>query len=54
VISTNLRGARAATMVEQETGIPMLDICATALWGALRRAGVAPSLVRGWGRLFDY
>ena len=32
--------------------IPALDTGATALWGALRAAGVAPSLVRGWGRLF--
>ena len=53
IISTNLRGARAAAEVEAETGIPVLDTCATALWGALRRAGVAPSVVRGWGRLFD-
>lgn len=54
VISTNLRGARAAVTVEGETGIPVLDTCATALWGALRRAGVAPGAVRGWGRLFAY
>ncbi len=53
VVSTNLRGLRAAVTVERETGIPCLDTCATALWGALRRAGVAPSVVRGWGRLFD-
>jgi maleate isomerase len=53
IVSTNLRGARAAVAVEGETGIPVLDTCATALWGALRRAGVAPSVVRGWGRLFD-
>jgi len=53
IISTNLRGARPATIVEAESGIPVLDTCATALWGALRRAGVAPSLVQGWGRLFS-
>jgi maleate isomerase len=53
IVSTNLRGARAAVRVERETGLPVLDTCATALWGALRRAGVAPSVVRGWGRLFD-
>ena len=53
IISTNLRGARAAAEVEAETGIPVLDTCATALWGALRCAGVAPSVVQGWGRLFD-
>lgn len=53
IISTNLRGARPAAIVEAESGIPVLDTCATALWGALRRAGVAPSLVKGWGRLFS-
>jgi maleate isomerase len=53
IISTNLRGARPAVVVEAETGVPVLDTCATAVWGALRRAGVAPSVVRGWGRLFD-
>jgi len=53
IVSTNLRGARPAAQVEAETGIPVLDTCATALWGALRRAGVAPALVRGWGRLFE-
>jgi len=53
IVSTNLRGAQAAAQVEAEVGIPVLDTCATALWGALRRAGVAPSVIRGWGRLFD-
>ncbi len=52
IISTNLRGARPAAKVEAETGLPVLDSCATALWGALRRAGVDPAAVRGWGRLF--
>lgn len=53
VISTNLRGARPAAVVEAETGIPVLDTAATALWGALRRAGVSPSGVTGWGRMFQ-
>jgi len=52
IVSTNLRGARPAAEVEAETGLPVLDTCATVLWGALRAAGVDPSLVRGWGRLF--
>lgn len=52
IISTNLRGARPAAIVEAEIGIPVLDSCATAVWGALRRAGVAPGAVQGWGRLF--
>ncbi|MCS6892705.1 MAG: Asp/Glu/hydantoin racemase [Rhodovarius sp.] len=52
VISTGLRGPRPAARVEAETGIPCLDTIATALWGALRRAGVDPALVRGWGSVF--
>ncbi len=52
VISTNLRGARPAARLEAELGLPILDSVATALWGALRRAGADPGLVRGWGRLF--
>lgn len=52
IISTNLRGARPAAAVEAACGLPVLDTCATALWGALRRAGVPPSVVRGWGRIF--
>lgn len=53
IVSTNLRGARPAAVVEEETGLPVLDTCATALWGALRRAGVSTRLVKGWGRLFE-
>ncbi len=53
VISTGLRGPRPAAQVEAETGIPILDTIATALYGALSRAGVEPARVRGWGRLFS-
>ncbi|UOM36854.1 aspartate/glutamate racemase family protein [Acuticoccus sp. I52.16.1] len=52
VYCTNMRGAPVAAAVEAATGIPVLDTTATALWGALRRAGRDPSVVSGWGRLF--
>lgn len=53
VVSTNLRGARPAARLEAELGLPIFDTVATALWGALRRAGADPRAVRGWGSVFD-
>ncbi|MCU0887538.1 MAG: Asp/Glu/hydantoin racemase [Rubritepida sp.] len=52
VISTNLRGPRPAARVEAATGLTIFDTVATALWGALRRAGVDTKRVKGWGSLF--
>jgi maleate isomerase len=52
VVSTNLRGPRPAAQLEAELGLPIYDTVATALWGALRRAGVETARVRGWGSLF--
>jgi maleate isomerase len=53
VISTNLRGPRPAARAEARLGIPVFDTIATALWGAMRRAGADPAQVRGWGSLFS-
>jgi len=52
VISTNLRGPRPAARAEARLGIPVFDTIATALWGAMRRAGADAAQVRGWGSLF--
>jgi maleate isomerase len=52
VISTNLRGPRPAARLEAELGLPIFDTVATALWGALRRAGADATRVKGWGSLF--
>lgn len=52
VFCTNLRGAPLVESLEREIGIPIYDTVATAVWGSLRLAGVAPSRVVGWGRLF--
>jgi maleate isomerase len=52
VISTNLRGPRPAAQLEAELGLPIYDTVATALWGALKRAGVETARVKGWGSLF--
>jgi maleate isomerase len=53
IICTNLRSARLVDDLERETGIPIYDTIATALWKSLCLAGVDPSLVTGWGRLFQ-
>jgi maleate isomerase len=52
ILCTNLRAAPLVAALEQETGIPIYDTVATAVWASLRLAGVDPGRVRGWGRLF--
>jgi len=52
IFCTNMDGASLAEDLEREIGIPIYDTIATAVWSALRVAGVAPSRVQGWGRLF--
>jgi maleate isomerase len=52
VFCTNMDGASLAEGLEREIGIPIYDTIATAVWASLRTAGVHPSRVKGWGRLF--
>lgn len=53
VLCTNFRGARAAPVVEAETGILVLDSVALTLWGGLVLAGLDPSRLAGRGRVFS-
>jgi len=53
VLCTNLDGASLANALETELGTLLLDSIAVSLWGALRLAGIDPSLVHGYGRLFQ-
>jgi maleate isomerase len=53
VICTNLCSARLVEDLERETGIPIYDTIATALWKSLRLAGADPARITGWGRLFQ-
>ena len=53
VYCTNFRGARLAPIIEEETGIPVLDSVSTALWKSMQVAGDDPKRIAGWGRLFD-
>ncbi|OFW18200.1 MAG: Asp/Glu/hydantoin racemase [Acidobacteria bacterium RIFCSPLOWO2_02_FULL_65_29] len=52
VFCTNMDGASLAEELERETGIPVYDTIATAVWNSLRACGVDPGRVQGWGRLF--
>ncbi len=55
VLCTNLRAAPLVAGLERELGIPIFDSVSTAVWGAMRLAGVDPARVTQWGRLFsDY
>lgn len=51
-LCTNMRATALAAALEAETGIPLLDSIAVVVWKSLALAGVAPSRVQGWGRLF--
>ena len=53
IICTNLRAAPLVAALEQETGIPIYDTIATAVWKSLKLAGADAAEVRGWGRLFQ-
>jgi maleate isomerase len=52
ILCTNLRGAPLVEALERETGIPIHDSAAAAVWASLRSAGADPGRVTGWGRLF--
>lgn len=52
VFCTNMDGASLAEDLERETGVPVYDSIAAALWAALRAAQIDPARVKGWGRLF--
>jgi maleate isomerase len=52
IFCTNMAGAPLVEALERETGIPIYDTVATAVWDSMRIAGVDPALVKGWGSLF--
>lgn len=51
---TNLRAADLAGQIEQRTGVPLLDTVSTTVWGMLRRVGVSPAQIHGWGEMFTW
>jgi len=52
ILCTNLQSPWLIEPLEQETGIPIYDSTAAAVWGGLRAAGVDTGRLTGWGRLF--
>jgi len=52
VVCTNMDAASLAEELERETGIPVYDSIATAVWHSMVLAGVAPNILTGWGQLF--
>lgn len=51
---TNLHAAGLAEEIEASFGIPLLDTVSTTVWGMLRKVGVDPAGVRGWGQLYGW
>ena len=52
VLCTNMRGAPLVSELEAEFDIPIHDSVAVTVWKSLKLAGVDPSRVTGWGRVF--
>ena len=52
IFCTNLRGAPLVAELEAEFGVPVYDTIATAVWKALRLAGIDTRRVTQWGSLF--
>ncbi|MGP1387278.1 MAG: maleate cis-trans isomerase family protein [Thainema sp.] len=50
---TNLAAAPVVAELEQELSIPIYDTISIVVWQSLRLAGVDPTRVKGWGRLFS-
>ena len=53
VMCTNLHAAQLVQELEAELDIPIYDSVATVVWQALKTVGIAPSELKGWGRLFQ-
>lgn len=49
---TNLRAAPLVNGLEQALDIPIFDTISAVVWKSLKMAGVEPTGVQGWGRLF--
>jgi len=53
IFCTNFRGAAVAPIIEKEIGIPVYDTVSTALWKSLQVCDIKPSVIKGWGSIFD-
>ncbi|MGQ7846239.1 maleate cis-trans isomerase family protein [Granulosicoccus sp. 3-233] len=53
IVCTNFRGAPIAERIEQSCGIPVLDSVAVTAAYCLRKTGLDPSRITGWGSVFE-
>jgi maleate isomerase len=53
IVCTNFRGTELAAGLEAELGLPVYDSIAVTLAESLATAAVPPTVVRGWGSVFD-
>ena len=52
VMCTNMKGARLASRLEAELGIPIYDSVSTVVWKSIRLLEEDPSRIQGWGNLY--
>ncbi|EIE52954.1 Asp/Glu/hydantoin racemase [Salipiger aestuarii] len=53
IVCTNFRGAPIAARIEDATGIPVIDSVAVTAAHTLRKVGLDPARVTGWGSVFQ-
>ena len=53
VLCTNMEGAAVAAALERELQILILDSVAVTLWRTMLLAGVDPTILSRWGRIFQ-
>lgn len=54
IVCTNFRGAPVAERIENSSGIPVLDSVAVTAAYCLRKTGLDPSRITGWGSVFEH
>ncbi|TGE32031.1 aspartate/glutamate racemase family protein [Desulfosporosinus sp. Sb-LF] len=53
IICTNLRSTWQIEQLERDYGITVYDSTAVTVWKTLKMVGLDPSVVKGWGKLFE-
>jgi len=53
IICTNLKSTWQIEQLESDYGITIYDSTAVTVWKTLKMVGIDPSVVKGWGRLFE-
>lgn len=53
IICTNLRSTWQIEQLERDYGITVYDSTAVTVWKTLKMVGIDPSVIKGWGKLFE-